>query len=168
MARRPDPKEFKVSLLSGEAANRNAVLERMRSKLAGQSADLLVQEENRRKVVLKKRFAWSWRTGLAALFLAANAVLVFKYAPEADSIVKAARKAPGLSPSKSLSIDDQALYWTYALYDFGRLVKQFGAPAKAVVPAREAKAELARLLPKVGARTRFAIEQYLPKKEAGT
>ncbi len=167
MARRPDPKEIKVSLLAGETASRNAVLERMRSKLAGQSADLLVQEESRRKVVLKNRFAWSWRTGLAALFLAANAVLVMKYAPEADSAMKAIRKAPSLSPSKSLSVDDQALYWTYALYDYGRLVKQFGAPAKAVVSAQEAKAKLAQLLPKVDPRTRFAIAQYLPKQGAG-
>jgi predicted membrane-bound mannosyltransferase len=168
MAQRPDPKEFKASLLSGEAVSRNVVLERMRGKLAGQSADLMAQEDNRRKVVRKRRFAWGWRTGLAALFLAANAVLVMKYAPEADAMVKAVRKAPALSPSKSLSLDDQALFWTYALYDYGRLVKRFGAPAKAVVSAQEAKAELARLLPKVGARTRFDIGQYLPKKEAGT
>ena len=162
MVRKPDPKEFKASLLSGEAASRHAMLERMLGKLAGQSADLLAREDGRRKIVLKKRFAWGWRIGLAALFLAANAVLVATYKPDPAS-AKAAAKAPSLAPPKALSLDEQALYWAYALYDFDRLVAKFGAPPKAVVSAQEARANLERLLPRVGARTRFAIEQYLPR-----
>lgn len=163
MARRPEPKEFKASLLSGEAAARQAVIERMRGKLAGQSADLAARDQIRRKAVLKRRFAWGWRTGLAVLFLAANAILVVKYRPELSSAARPARQAPALSPPATLSLDEQALYWTYALYDFDRLVAKFGAPPKAVVSAGDAKANLERLLPRVGSRTRFAIEQYRPR-----
>jgi hypothetical protein len=100
---------------------------------------------------------------MVALVLAVNAVLVIGKGESAVSVAKV-RRAPAVQAPASLSPNDQALYWTYALYDFGRLQKRFGAPSHAVLDAVEAKRQLALLLPKVDAPTRFQIDRYLPRK----
>lgn len=161
-ARRPENRNH-ISLLAGDEAARQAMLERMRGKLAGTSQDLAARAEGRRKSVSRKRNAWGWRVGLGALILAANAWLVIGHAEPALAAVKA-RKAPAVLAPTSLGTNDQALYWTYALYDFGRLQRRYGAPAHAVLDAAEAKRQLALLLPRVDAPTRFQIDRYLPRK----
>lgn len=155
----------RLSLLAGDEAARRAMLERMRGKLAGRSQDVVARAEGLRKAVTRKRRAWAWRLGLGVLVLAVNAWLVIGYG-EKSVAVATVRKAPAILVPKSLSPNDQALYWTYALYDFGRLQKRFGAPANAVLDAAEAKRQLALLLPKVDRPTRFQIDRYLQRKGA--
>lgn len=166
MASYPAPKDLKVGLVAGDAATRQAALERMRGKLAaGSPTAPPVLSEGRRRVIRRNNlawFAWGWRMALVALFLGANAYLVFNHEPEIAARAKV-RKAPAVKMPETLSENDQALYWTYALYDFDRLVTTYGAPKGAVVAAPVAKAHLARLLPKVDKRTRFTIQRYLPK-----
>ena len=152
-----------LSLLAGDGAARQAMLERMRGKLAGSSRDAAARAEGRRKAVSRKRRAWGWRLGLGALVLAANAWLVVGHGEEGARAAQV-RQAPVVPAPKGLAPNDQALYWTYALYDYGRLQRRFGAPAGAVLDAAEAKRQLALLLPRVDAPTRFQIDRYLPRK----
>src|SRR5687768_282990 len=99
-----------MSLLAGDAAARQAMLERMRGKLAGRSQDVLARAEGQRKSVARKRWSWGWRLGLMALILAANAYLVTGYGGGQAAAVAKVRKAPAILAPKSLSPNDQALY----------------------------------------------------------
>lgn len=158
MPARPDPKDFNHSLIPGEAAARQAMLERMRGKLAAPSGASIAREERRRRAAGGKAWAWGWRIALVAAFLGANAFIL----GSGDDIAAVAkvRRAPSVQPPRSLAPNDQALYWTYALYDFDRLKARYGAPANAVIDASEARRRLAELLPKVDERTRFLIRKY--------
>jgi hypothetical protein len=161
MQQKHRPENWNMNLVPAPDAARMATLERMRGKLAGRSSDLALREDKVRRVRRGKTFAWGWRIALVALFFAANAALVdhIRVAPSA----RMERKAPSVPEPKHLAVNDQALYWTYALYDFDRLKAKFGAPANAVIDAGEAKARLRELLPKVDRRTRFTIDRYIPK-----
>lgn len=167
MAPMPNPHESRVSLLASDAAAKQAMLERMRGKLAGRSPEAADPAGGRRKGARRSAPAWGWRLGLAALFLAANAFLVTGFEDDIRQAAGKAKQAPEVRNPKSLAVNEQALYWAYALYDFDKLKQRFGAPAHAVVDAAEAKRQLARLLPKVDARTRFQIDRYLPRRGAG-
>ena len=63
-------------------------------------------------------------------------------------------------PSQALSLEDQALYWTYALYDFDMLRKKYGVSKTTAVRTDVAKAKLNELLPKVDTYTRYLIARY--------
>jgi hypothetical protein len=77
---------------------------------------------------------------------------------------QAAKTIPTLSaPVAALDPNRQAMYWTYALYDYDKLTSEFGVPAHTAVDFGQARARLLELLPKVDAPTRGAIERYLPK-----
>lgn len=156
----------RVSLLAADAAARQAMLERMRGKLAGRSRDT-VDRRSGRKAARKGALAWGWRLCLAALFLGANAFIVSGFKDDIRQAVSKARTAPEVRHPRSLAVNEQALYWAYALYDFDKLKKRFGAPAHAVVDAAEARRQLALLLPRVDARTRFQIDRYLPRRGTG-
>lgn len=160
----PAPKEFNLPLVPAAGADRLATLERMRGKLAGRSQDLVAREAARRRMVRRKTLAWGWRISLAVLFLGGNAFLIGLPDGEAPLQEAKVKAAPAVDLPKNLGVNDQALYWTYALYDFGRLKSRFGARENAVVDAGLAKARLRELLPKVDRRTRFVIEGYLPKE----
>lgn len=159
---RPDPKDYDLSLLA-KADARQATLERMRGKLASSSPVVLQRAEKRRSGARMSAFAWTWRISLTLLFLGANIyVLGFRDSPVRTAIK--ARTAPMLrAPIPSMPVDDQALYWTYALYDFDRLKQRFGAPSEAVIDAGAARRNLETLMPKISERTRFEIRKYLPR-----
>lgn len=167
MTPKPNPHDPRVSLLAADAAAKQAMLERMRGKLAGRSRDAADRSEGARKRARKGALAWGWRLGLAALFLAANAFVVTGFKDDIRQAAAKARKAPEVRHPKSLAPNEQALYWAYALYDFDKLKQRFGAPDHAVVDAAEARRQLALLLPKVDARTRFQIDRYLPRRGTG-
>lgn len=161
MQTRRDPKPFDLSLLAKDPG-REAMLEKMRGKLAAPSQAVLAREEKARKAVRMSRFSWGWRVGLVALFLAANAALV-GFKDEIKVAAKRQRTAPSLVEPKALSVNDQALYWTFALYDFNRLKATFGAPDNAVIDAAAARRNLEALIPRVDVHTRVAIEKYRPR-----
>lgn len=167
MPPKPASKDLNIPLVPGGDAMRLATLERMRGKLAGRSQDLAVREVQLRKISRRKALSWGWRIALAAAFLCANAAVIgMTGGSKAEARPVKEKRAPALPTPKNLGINDQALYWTYALYDFGRLKARFGAADKAVVDATQAKARLLELLPNVNAKTRFIIESYQPKPGA--
>ena len=63
-------------------------------------------------------------------------------------------------PSASLGPDDQALYWTYALYDIGKLRSRFRIEGYYAISRGRARHELELLLPKVAHSTLGEISAY--------
>ena len=160
MPARPDPRDFSHGLLAAPDA-RQAMLEKMRGKLAAPSQASLALAEKRKRASRGEAYAWAFRIALVLVFIAGN-VALFGFREEITTVVKV-RRAPSVANPKSLPLNDQALYWTYALYDFDRLRSRFGAPANAVVDAASAKRNLDELMPKVDEKTRFMIRKYLPR-----
>jgi hypothetical protein len=154
------------SLLQKQAAQR-ALVAKMRTRLAGGSEFEARIKEKEKITTHKKRFSWGAKIGIAAIVILGNlAYLGVKKESKSDSIAKHALTLP--APSATLSLDDQALYWTYALYDYNLLKTRFGAPKGAVVDARVATAKIKELMPKLDARTRFIINNYRPPSKRNT
>lgn len=57
--------------------------------------------------------------------------------------------APLPEPSAALSLDDQALYWTFALYDFAALERRYQVRGYFAIDGERARKRLDRLLPHV-------------------
>ena len=148
-----------LSLIQG-SDNREAMLLKMRGKLAGIS-EFQVQDTAKRKLAVQRSaFGWGWRIGIAAAVALCNyAYFSLKDEPRGQAArEKHIPKVQG--PSAALSLNDQALYWAYALYDFDMLKKKYGVPKTATVNAATAKARLNELLPKVDTYTRYLIGRY--------
>lgn len=162
MNKKPHPDDFGFSLVQTSDSQR-AMVAKMRTKLAGGS-DFDVQVVTRRRFAIRKNaFGWASKLGIAAILILANfAYLSYSNGSVAKKAIKRAQMLP--APKATLSVNEQALYWTYALYDFNRLKTQFGASQSAVVDAKSASARLADLLPKVDGPTRMTIQHYLPPK----
>jgi hypothetical protein len=155
-----NPNEFNTSLVQ-QQEQRNAIVEKMRGKLAGPSQSLVQTGERRRYAARKTVFGWGWRIALAIVFALGNlAYVTSRQDAPVKAAVKTAPRLPG--PAAKLSVNDQALYWTYALYDFDQLKSRFGVSSKGIVDAGLAKRRLRELLPKADARTRFLIERMTP------
>ena len=138
------------------------MLARMRGKLAGGSADQAKAEDNFRNGKHKLELGWGWIFVMLALFITAN-ILGFSYDPVETKINKVNASWRLAPPAPTLTENDQALYWTYALYDFDKLMESFKTPKNAIIDARAAKVKLAALLPKVDRKTRFIIDGYGPR-----
>ncbi|HKP97601.1 MAG TPA: hypothetical protein VJ385_17795 [Fibrobacteria bacterium] len=160
MKKNPNPRRTNTGLsLIQVNDDREAMLLKMRGKLAGLSEVHVQATERRRVAVRKSAFGWGWRIGAAAVLVLGN---ILYFSPGASIAAKAPEKrAPTLPhPSASLGVNDQALYWTYALYDFDMLKTRYGVPKQTVINAAVAAQMLRELLPKVDARTRFTIDRY--------
>jgi hypothetical protein len=146
--------------------DREAMLMKMRGKLAGVSEAHLQAAENRKLAVHKSAFGWGWKIGIAAILALGNVVY---FSSGSEYAVKAKEKrAPTLPrPSAAMNANDQALYWAYALYDFDLLKSKYGVSKTAIVNAAMAADKLRELLPKVDARTRLTIEQYTSRTGSG-
>ncbi|MEO7425476.1 MAG: hypothetical protein ABI036_09835 [Fibrobacteria bacterium] len=140
---------------------RQVMLEKMRGKLAGTSQFQAEFQERRRVSARKSALGWGWKLGLFAIIAAGNI-----YWLSSHTQVKAAAVRPHAAtlqpPSAQLSVDDQALYWTYAIYDFHKLTAKFGVAKDVVINSRQAETNLRDLFPKVNPYTRFEIERYIP------
>ncbi len=141
---------------------RELLLEKMRGKLAGASVVHLEAAEKRRVTARKTAFGWGWRIAIAMAVALGNLAYIVS---RPDAPAKAAEKhvAKLSAPSAALDANDQALYWTYALYDFDQLKSRYGVSSTAIVDAEYAKERLRALVPKVDARTRFIIDRMTPK-----
>ncbi len=64
------------------------------------------------------------------------------------------------NPAEAMTVDQRALYWAYALYDWKLLVKTYGVQPNAMIHQSKAKAELNRLMPKTSATTQIIILGY--------
>lgn len=153
-------KNYGPSLLQ-KRATQEALLVKMRTRLAGGSEFETQLNARRRILVHKQTFNWTSRAGIALILILVNLAYL---GYQVDSKTKAAVPHAEIlkAPSPDLSNEKQALYWAYALYDFALLKKNFDPHGAVVIDARVARTKLMELLPKVDARTRFIIEAYLP------
>jgi hypothetical protein len=159
MANADNRNDFNLSLIR-QQEQRQAVLEKMRGKLAGRSQDAAQAVERKRASARGNIPAWGWKIALAvALMAGAMAMKPGKTRKAAIAPAKTALVLAG--PSAKMGLNDQALYWTYALYDFDRLKVSYGIPKNAIVDAGLAAEKLRALRPKVDAKTRFIIDGYM-------
>ncbi len=164
----PDPKDLNQSLLGAQAAAaaRQALLEKMRGRLSAPSTASVAFAERRRNPAVRNKKAWAWGIFLVAAFLGLN-LLIAGVREKAVAAAPKTLRSLAIGAPKNLPLNEQALYWTYALYDFDRLKARFGVASHAIVSAGEAKRRLAELMPKVDERTKFAIRKYLPAPRGG-
>ncbi len=153
-------KNYGPSLLQKQATQQ-ALLVKMRTRLAGGS-EFETQLNARRKILAHKQtFNWTSRAGIALILILVN-LAYLGYHGDTKTKVVAPHAEMLKTPSSDLSNESQALYWAYALYDFALLKKNFDPHGAVVIDAKVAKTKLMELLPKVDARTRFIIDAYLP------
>ncbi len=154
-------KNENINLLPKDKS-KEAILLKMREKLAGVSQYEMKTELKRQNRVSRRNIYWGWKVAIALTFLVAN---ILFFGPEIEAMQsKVVHKLPTLeSPQPTLTIDQQALYWGYALYDFEALKKQFHVPKNVAIDGNIAKKNLAELLPKTGKGTRYALSVYLPE-----
>ncbi|MDB5051488.1 MAG: hypothetical protein JWO30_4559 [Fibrobacteres bacterium] len=158
------PRDYRGLSLIQVRDDREAMLLKMRSKLAGAAEPPTLRPEKRRVAMRKPGFPWRWGFYAAALLGLCN-YAYFDSGSENSVPVKEKRAKTLPLPPAKLSANDQALYWSYALYDFERLKEKFGVPKATIVDSRLAAEKLQALLPKVDAMTRFTIDRYT--SEAG-
>lgn len=153
-------KGYDLSLLQ-KNPSREVLLNKMREKLAGSSMDLQEKEQRLKQVRKRLNRAWIWKFSVAALLIAANVLLYTQ--KERIIVTLGFEGVPALpGPKASLDPDDQALYWTYALYDFDRLQSTFGVTDRYAINAVAARKALQELLPQVGMSTLGEIATYGP------
>ena len=160
MKNHPDPNSYDLSLLQG-SDHKKETLARMRIKLAGPSQSELRTVRGWKQARQETRVSWGWKLSLGAAAVAVNLFLfVFR---DSITIQIKPKRAPILSAAPAnLSLDDQALYLTYALYDFDRLQERFGAPRNTVVDAGAVRQSLEAIMPRVGRPTHAIIGKYRP------
>jgi hypothetical protein len=155
-----NPNEFDISLIQ-QQAQRQLMVEKMRGKLAGHSQSFVQAKERQAYATRKRALVLGWRLALLGAFLLGNFYYISSR-PDAPA-KEAVKKAPRLpAPPATMNVNDQAMYWTLALYDFDQLKSRFGVGERTIVDAGAAKRKLKELLPKVDARTRFAIDRMVP------
>jgi hypothetical protein len=148
-----------LSLIQPNDAGREFLLEKMRGKLAGSSLAHVEAMEKRRIAVRKSTASWAWRIGIAAALALVN--IVWMTSSEDAPLRQIAKKHARVlaAPNASMDTNQQALYWAYALYDFGELKAHFKVPERAIINAGLARERLELLLPKVDAATLATIQR---------
>ncbi|MEO6095058.1 MAG: hypothetical protein ABIW76_05070 [Fibrobacteria bacterium] len=148
-----------LSLIQPNDSGREFLLEKMRGKLAGSSMAHMEAAEKRRVAVRKHTMSWAWRIGVTAALALVNIVWIGsrEEAPLKLMAKNHARKLP--VPTAAMDVNQQALYWAYALYDFAELKVHFKVPDRAIVNTAMARERLALLLPKLDAPTRATIDR---------
>jgi hypothetical protein len=139
--------------------SRDAFLEKMRSKLAttpSMGAEIAVRK---REVRNRKAASWTLRGTLLLAFIAINYFFL------GDKTALAAKlgfeSVPSLpAPQAQMSADDQALYWTYAMYDFGKFKQRFGVSGFYAIDQGRARKNLESLLPEVSSAVLGEISAY--------
>lgn len=161
MNKKSTPDQYNLSLIQ-VPKERDILLAKMRGKLAGRSQ---FETRAREKSVMASRagkVSWAWKIALVAVLIIGNGA--YFLTRENSTVHLLVKRAPTLAhPPADLDLNKQALYWTYALYDFDRFKSTFGATKNVIVDGKLASERLAALLPGVDARTRHIIGTYLPR-----
>lgn len=141
--------------------SRELLLEKMRTKLASTPAPSVGIRLHRREA--RRKNAWSWiiRGGIVLSLIGANYffignkdILVAKLGFEAVPTLP--------KPKPELTADEQALYWTYAMYDIVKFRRQFGVEGFYAIDQKNARRNLETLLPEVSPRVLGEISAYAP------
>lgn len=149
-----------MSLIQTHPA-KEAMLAKMREKLASNPAPGTVREKHGRSRRRKLAATWSFRIGLVLLVIGTNYLLIgHKEAIIARLGLEAVPSLP--KPVATLGTDEQALYWTYALYDFNKFRATFGVDGHFAINQAEARRKLEELLPDVSTATLGEISAYAP------
>ena len=138
---------------------RDAFLEKMRSKLATTPPPNVELEARNRQVRKRKAASWTLRAGILLAVIAVN----YLFFGNRDMIVAklGLESVPALPvPSRTQSIDEQALYWTFALYDIGKLRERFGVTGYYAIDQANARRSLEKLLPETSPAVLGEISAY--------
>jgi hypothetical protein len=141
--------------------SRELLLEKMRTKLASTPSPTVGIQL--RKHEARRKNAWSWfiRGGIVLSLIGAN----YMFIRNKDVIVAKLgfEGVPSLpKPDRQLSSDEQALYWTYAMYDIVKFRRQFGVEGFYAIDQNKARRSLEALLPEVSPQTLGEISGYFP------
>jgi hypothetical protein len=149
-----------LSLLQNNPS-REAMLEKMRNKLASKPSTAQIQIERKRDQRRSAATTWTIR----ALVLLALAAVNYLFIGNGDLIASKLRKpaVPRLPvPALTASADEQALYYAYALYDYPKLEERFKIKGFYAVDQNDARRKLEALLPEVSPQTLGTISGYTP------
>jgi hypothetical protein len=141
---------------------RLADLAKMRNKLATAKPKEMVEAENisqNRRQMTAKGLVY----GISAIaMLALVGMICWAAIANREMAFKPAEKGlPKVTiPAKSQSVDEQTLYWAYALYDWNRLVKTYQVPQNALLDPKRALSELNRLLPQASGKAQLTVMKY--------
>lgn len=153
-------KDYDLSLLQKDAA-REALLGKMRGKLANFTPPKVVQEVRRKSATRGKVATWTLRLLTVAMVAGINYLLLDK-----KDVILAKMGYEGVpalpKPPKTLATDDQALYYAYALYDFAKFRQRFGQAGYYAIDQASTRRKLEELLPKVSAAVQGEISGYAP------
>jgi hypothetical protein len=141
--------------------SREAMLEKMRNKLASKPGTAQIRSEHKRGKRRSAATTWTVR----ALVLLSLAAVNYLFLGNGDLIASKLRKpsVPRLPvPAAALSVDERALYYAYALYDYPRLEERFKVTGFYAVDQTDAKRKLEALLPQVSPQTLGTISGYIP------
>jgi hypothetical protein len=139
--------------------SRELFLEKMRGKLATTPAPAVEKEARNREVRAKRAFSWTLYGSILLVIAGAN----YLFIGHKDTIVAklGLESVPSLpGPAESLSPDEQALYWTYAMYDIGKFRKQFEVQGYLAINQTHARKSLEDLLPEVSPAVLGEISSY--------
>jgi hypothetical protein len=151
-------KEQDFSLLQ-KSPDRDVLFEKMREALILGMLHDDKTEVRKREVRSRGNGSWWIRIALAfALLVAGLALIVNK-----EQILSrfGYESVPSLpAPRAALGKDDQALYWTYALYDIDKLRKRFGVQGYYAIDEFKARNSLSDLVPDVSPSVLGEISAY--------
>jgi len=153
-------KDYGPSLLQ-KNPSREVLLGKMRDKLARNHPIAHVQEVQMREVRKRQRVSWAVRILLFAIIVGVNFILI----GQKDTLMShlGYQAVPSLpKPRASLSPDEQALYWTYALYDIQKFRTRFNVLGYFAIDQKSAKKSLEALLPEISNATLGEISSYAP------
>jgi hypothetical protein len=157
---KPSRENTGLSLLQTNPS-REAMLEKMRNKLASKPSSAQVKTEYKRDVRRQAATTWTIRALVLLALAAVNYLLIGNGELIASKLRKPA--VPRLpAPALTYSADERALYYAYALYDYPKLKERYGVAGFVAVDQADAKRKLEALLPEVSPQTLGTISGYTP------
>lgn len=141
--------------------SRELLLEKMRTKLASTPAPAVGLKQRRHDVRRKNTLSWIIRVGIVLALVGANYLFI---GHKGTIVAKLGFEAvPSLpKPARELSSDEQALYWTYAMYDIVKFRGRFGVEGFYAIDQKNARRNLEVLLPEVSPQILGEISAYTP------
>jgi hypothetical protein len=139
--------------------NKAAVVSKMRAKLAGPSMDMVNRSEKDELKANTKRVGVLWRAIALAVIIGLN-LFVFGFKAETFTSTQKSQVQSLPTPHAKMEIDQQLLYWTYALHDFEKLKAEFSTGDKVIINRDHALQQIALLMPKASPGTVFKARIY--------
>ncbi len=121
-------------------------LAKMRGKLAS-SGQRGIRPEMTRPVGPKRQIRiWPFVIGLALALAGMEFAMYARQDGPSGSAAGGSQGSRRIQPPPGLSLDEQARFWCYAVYDYPKLKSRFKPPKGSVFDAKEARANLERIL----------------------